>query len=57
MLIEDERGEIRVHDGEFTSVMTKSTVNDSEQHIFITPIVPWDSLASNTIGSSLSATD
>ena len=33
MLIEDERGELRIRDGEVTSVMSTSTVSGGDQHM------------------------
>lgn len=40
MLIEDERGELRIRDGEVTSVMSNSTVSGGDQHMLPTALVP-----------------
>lgn len=42
MLIEDERGELRIRDGEVTSVMSNSTVSGGDQHMLpmVVPSMP-----------------
>ena len=40
MLIEDERGELRICDGKVTSVMSNSTISGGNQHMLATAAVP-----------------